>query len=49
MKDDASLKFEAYSKQLNQSESLKEEKVRSIQNENERLKDENDNLRKNHA
>lgn len=47
LKDDAAGKYESYSKQLNQAESLTEEKIRSVNNENERLKDENNTLRKN--
>ena len=41
------MKYEAYSKQLSQNETLKEEKVRALQNESERLKEENENLKKN--
>jgi len=49
LKDDQTIKYEAYSKQLSQNETIKEEKVRNMQNENERLKDENENYKKNHA
>lgn len=46
MKEDATNKYEAYSKRLNQAESTSEEKVRSLINENERLKEENETARK---
>ena len=46
MKEDATNKYDAYSKRLNQAESMNEERVRSINNENERLKEENETVRK---
>ncbi len=49
LKEESAHRFETYNKQINQSESLSEEKVRSVHNENERLKDENENLRKGSA
>ena len=49
LKDDQSQKYDAYSKQISQNETLKEEKVRLLQNDNERLKEENEGLRKNYS
>ena len=49
LKDDQSQKYDTYSKQISQSETLKEEKVRLLQNDNERLKEETEGLRKNYS
>ncbi len=49
MKDDQSQKYDAYARQVSQSESLKEERVRALQNDNERLQEESEGLRKNYA
>ena len=46
LKDESSLRYEAYSKQLNQTESANEEKIRHLSRENERLKEENETMRK---
>lgn len=46
LKDEASMKYETYSKQINQTESQNEDKIRSLLRENERFKDENDTMRK---
>lgn len=46
-KDEASSRYETYSKQINQSESQSEDKLRAFQRDNERLREENVTMRKN--
>ena len=44
-KEDTSMKYETYSKQINQQEAMSEEKIRGCQRENEKLKDELDAIK----
>lgn len=39
-KEDTSVKYESFNKQLNQQEAMSDEKMRGLQKENERLKEE---------
>jgi chromosome segregation ATPase len=50
-KEDTSVKYESFNKQLNQQEAMSDEKLRGVQKENERLKEEVKNLKneQNHA
>ena len=38
-KEDTSMKYESYNKKLNQQEAMSEEKVKGLQRENEKLKE----------
>ena len=44
-KEDTSIKYESYNKQLNQQEAMSDEKMRGLQKENERLKEEIKNVK----
>lgn len=49
LKEEAGQRYEQYARQIGQSETLTEERVRTVNHENERLKEENETLRKNNA
>lgn len=44
-KEDTSVKYETFNKQLNQQEAMSDEKLRGLQKENERMKEEIKNLK----
>lgn len=46
LKDDSSLRYESYNKQITQSEIINEDRLRQVSRENEILKEENETLRK---
>lgn len=46
IKEEAGQRYEQYTRQIGQSETVMEEKVRNTLNDNERLREENETLRK---
>lgn len=46
LKEEAGQRYEQYSRKIGQSESVMEEKLRSVNHDNERLAEENETLRK---